>query len=92
MNKKTMRNAIAKTILLIEAGKARHKTTKEVLVLKSLPQDLLDDINNKMATSNISRRSIYCTIEMLAFTLFTRETLTDHLQHIHEFCYTQLAK
>lgn len=92
MNKKDTRNSIAKSILRIEIGKYIDKTTKEPVTLATLSADIIEQMNTMLAEHSISRKSIYCTIELMAFSVFPKETLTDHLQNIHEFCYTRLAK
>lgn len=92
MNKKDTRNSVARTILKIEIGKYVDKTTKEPVTLKNVSESIITQMNTMLAEHSISRKSIYCTIEMIAFSVFPKETLTDHLQHIHEFCYTRLAK
>lgn len=92
MNKKDTRNSVAKSILRIEIGKYLDKETKVPITLATLSQDIIEQMNTMLAEHSISRKSVYCTIEMMAFSVFSKETLTDHLQHIHEFCYTKLAK
>lgn len=92
MNKKETRNKIAKTIIRIEAGKYVDKTTKVPVTLATLSEEIITQMNTMLAEHNITRKSIYCTTEMLAFMVYPKDTLTDHLQNIHEFCYTKLAK
>lgn len=92
MNKKDTRNSVARTILKIEIGKYVDKTTKESVTLKNVSEEIIAQMNTMLAEHKISRKSIYCTIEMMAFSVFTKEALTVHLQNIHEFCYTKLAK
>ena len=92
MNKKDTRNLIARTILKIEIGKYVDKTTKESVTLKNVSEEIIAQMNTMLAEHKISRKSIYYTIEMMAFNVFTKEALTDHLQNIHEFCYSKLAK
>ena len=92
MNKKETRNSVARTILKIEIGKYIDKTTKEPVTLATLSADIIGQMNTLLAEHKISRKSIYCTIEMMAFSVFTKDTLASHLQNIHDFCYTRLAK
>lgn len=92
MNKKEARNSVARSILKIEIGKYVEKETKVPVTLATLSSNIIGQMNTMLAEHNITRKSIYCTIEMMAFSVFPKETLTDHLQHIHEFCYTKLAK
>ena len=41
MNKKDTRNSVARTILKIEIGKYRDKTTKEPVTLKNVSEEII---------------------------------------------------
>ena len=92
MTKKDKRDSVARCILRIELGMYRDKTTRETVTLKNISEEILTKMNTVLAENKISRKSIYCAIEMMAFSVFPEDARTDHLQNIHEFCYTQLTK
>lgn len=93
-NKKQVRDAVAKQIMMIEAGGLKLKNSDVPLTLNTIPDTILTKWHEKLAEKKISRTSIYKTIECMAWYMWGMDSavMDNHLKNIHEYVYSKLDK
>lgn len=89
--KKDIRDQIALTILKVAMGRYIHKDDKKVVTLFEFQtSNTFNECCKLMNENNISRRSIYSTIDMMMPPSFREKT--ESVKLLHDFCYEFLPK
>ena len=92
--KKDVRDSIAISIVKVEAGLLKRKSTGEKVTLDTIPEETLAGWKARLAEKKISRKSIYSTIECLFIGPWSDNPTEreSHMKNIHNFVYSKLDK
>lgn len=89
--KKEIRDQVRNAILFTAMGKMKNKTTGEIYTLQTLPEDVIQKMNEKLQEKKISRKSVYSAIQACSYRVLDKDDETT-MNKIHDFCFTKLVK
>ena len=77
-------------------GKMKNKTTGKIYTLQTLPEDVIQKMNEKLQEKKISRRSVVnrfysAAIQACSYRVLDKDDETT-MKKIHDFCFTKLVK